>query len=58
MTCIVCPMGCQIDVKLENQDIIELSGYTCPKGKEYAEKKIINPVRIVTSTIFLEQEPT
>lgn len=51
MTCIVCPIGCQIDVQLENGDIISLEGYTCPRGREYAGNEIRNPLRMVTSTV-------
>lgn len=51
LTCINCPMGCQLTVKLDGDQIAEISGYTCPRGKTYAEKEVTNPTRIVTSTV-------
>ena len=37
LICIGCPLGCMISVELE--------------GKEYAEKEVTNPMRIVTSSV-------
>ena len=44
-------MGCSITVTMEKENILEIQGYTCPKGKAYAEKEVTNPTRIVTSTV-------
>lgn len=51
LTCIGCPLGCQIKVKLEDGRVIDVVGNTCPKGKKYAEKEVTNPERIVTSSV-------
>lgn len=51
MTCIICPMGCSITVKMEGQDIAEISGNTCKRGAAYAEAEIRHPERTVTSTM-------
>ena len=51
LTCSGCPLGCQITVEKENGEIKSLTGYTCPRGKAYAEKEVTNPTRIVTSTV-------
>ena len=51
LICIGCPMGCSITVTMEKENIVEIQGYTCPKGKAYAEKEVTNPTRIVTSTV-------
>lgn len=51
LTCIVCPIGCQIQVILGDNEIIEINGFTCPRGKEYAVHEITNPLRMVTSTV-------
>lgn len=37
MTCIICPMGCSITVKMEGEEILEISGNTCKRGAAYAE---------------------
>lgn len=51
LTCIGCPMGCMLYVELEHGEIRKLTGYTCPKGENYAKKEVTNPTRIVTSTV-------
>ena len=50
MTCIVCPMGCQLTVELENGEVKSVSGNTCPRGKQYAIDECIHPMRTITST--------
>ena len=51
LTCINCPLGCLLTVTADGDKIEEISGYTCPRGKTYAEKEVTNPTRIVTSTV-------
>ena len=51
LTCICCPLGCQITVELENGEIVSVSGNTCKRGDDYARKEVISPTRIVTSTV-------
>ena len=51
LTCIGCPMGCLVTVEIEDDTIGNISGHTCPRGKEYAEKELTHPERTVTSTI-------
>ena len=51
LTCIGCPMGCLVSVELEDGAIGEISGNSCPHGKEYAVKELTHPERTVTSTI-------
>ena len=51
LTCIGCPMGCLVTVEIEDGILGNISGHTCPRGKEYAEKELTHPERTVTSTI-------
>lgn len=51
LTCIGCPLGCQIEVKLENGEVKSVNGNTCPRGDAYARKEVTDPTRIVTSTV-------
>ena len=51
LTCIGCPNGCLLSVTIENGEVISVSGNTCPKGDIYARKEVVNPTRIVTSTV-------
>lgn len=48
LTCIVCPRGCQMTVDTET---LEVSGNGCPRGREYAESEIKNPLRTITATV-------
>jgi len=49
--CIVCPRGCEITVELEDGKIKSIKGYSCPLGKQYAEKEVANPERILMSIV-------
>ena len=51
LTCIICPMGCSITVKTEDQKITSISGNTCKRGAAYAEAEIYHPERSLTTTM-------
>ena len=52
LTCIGCPMGCEIEVMLEDDGrIASVTGNTCRRGDVYARKEIEAPRRIVTTTV-------
>ena len=51
LTCICCPIGCQITVTLENGQVTEVCGNNCSRGEAYAKEETVRPVRVVTSTV-------
>lgn len=51
LTCIGCPLGCALTVEVEQDEVIFVSGNTCPRGDAYARKEVTDPTRIVTSTV-------
>lgn len=52
LTCIVCPRGCQLKAELdENGAVLNVEGFTCPRGKQYAIDECTHPMRTVTSTV-------
>ena len=65
ITCIQCPMGCQLTITIDG-DIDEatglvkpgatvtVTGNTCPRGEEYGIKEVTAPTRIVTTTVDVE----
>ena len=53
LTCIRCPIGCQLKVLIE-KDQISVTGNTCSRGKEYGIKEVTNPTRVVTSSIRID----
>ena len=54
LTCIGCPMGCQITVELENGEIKSVTGNTCAIGDKYARNEVTHPERTVTSTVVID----
>ncbi len=55
LTCIICPMGCPLEVTLKDDGTPEsVSGNSCPRGEEYAKKEITNPTRTLTSTVAVK----
>lgn len=51
--CIVCPTGCEIQVREINGEIT-YEGYTCNRGLEYAKDEFLAPKRILTTTMLVE----
>jgi len=54
VTCIVCPSGCVVRVVLKGGKIAGISGNMCRKGTDYAKTEVINPMRILTTTVRME----
>ena len=54
LTCIGCPMGCQITVELEGEEILSVAGNTCAIGDKYARNEVLHPERTVTSTMVVD----
>ena len=46
-TCIICPRGCRLSV----DDNMNVTGNSCPRGKQYAISELTNPVRTITSSV-------
>ena len=53
LTCIQCPMGCQLTVTVDG-DKVSVTGNICPRGAVYGEKEIKDPTRTVTSSVIVE----
>ncbi len=49
--CIICPTGCEVDVKRTSEGEIEFEGYTCNRGLDYAKQEFFAPKRVLTTTI-------
>lgn len=52
MICISCPKGCHLSV--EEIEPYRVVGNLCPRGDAYGKSEITNPMRIVTSTVWLD----
>ena len=49
--CIMCPLGCEMKVDVEGQEVTEVQGHRCKKGVKHAEKEVFFPGRILTTTV-------
>ncbi len=54
LTCICCPMGCQISVDMEDGKVLKITGNTCKRGEIYAAKEVVSPTRVVTTTVKVD----
>lgn len=51
LTCIGCPMGCFLTVKIKDGEVQSVEGNSCKRGAVYGRKEVTNPTRIVTTTV-------
>ena len=51
LICISCPLGCHLTVDVDNKTV---TGNTCKGGEVYGLNEVINPVRVITSTVKIE----
>ena len=55
LTCIICPRGCELHVRLdENGAPVSVAGNACPRGESYAVTECTAPMRTVTTTVRCE----
>lgn len=54
LTCVECPMGCDIEVSMEGREILEVKGNSCPRGLLYAKNEVVCPKRVLTTTVRCE----
>ncbi|MDO4378661.1 MAG: DUF1667 domain-containing protein, partial [Erysipelotrichia bacterium] len=50
--CIGCPKGCHL--KVDENDDYKVYGYSCPVGEKYGREELLNPTRVLTSTVRIE----
>jgi CxxC motif-containing protein len=54
ITCIVCPIGCKILVKVNGKKVEIKEGSRCRRGIEYARSEALDPKRVLTSSVLVE----
>ena len=57
LTCICCPVGCNLSVTVADDSSVTVTGNRCPRGAAYGEKEVTHPTRIVTSTVRVAGYP-
>ncbi|MDB9494572.1 DUF1667 domain-containing protein [Spirulina major CS-329] len=56
--CIGCPMGCRLEVETEPDhpsQIVEVRGFSCRRGEQYAHQEHTEPRRMVTTTVKIDR---
>ena len=58
LTCIVCPIGCSLNVEEDanSPENLSVKGNRCPRGEVYAREEIRAPKRVVTAPCRIEGE--
>ena len=51
LTCIMCPMGCNLTIQKSKNGEIKVSGNNCVRGEVFAKEEITLPKRVVTSLV-------
>ena len=54
LVCVVCPIGCEIDVVHDGSKIISMEGNKCDKSEEFVTQELIEPMRILTTTVRIQ----
>ena len=49
--CVSCPLGCGLNVTLENGEVVSVTGNSCPRGEAYAKTEVKDPRRVFASTV-------
>jgi CxxC motif-containing protein len=49
--CLTCPLACNITLSIQKGKIIDITGFKCDKGKEYALEEYRSPQRVLTATV-------
>jgi CxxC motif-containing protein len=52
--CVICPIGCEIDVVHDGSKIISTEGNKCEKSEEFVSQELIEPMRILTTTVRIQ----
>jgi CxxC motif-containing protein len=50
LTCIVCPIGCQMTVEKQPDGGLKVTGNRCKRGAAYAAEEFNDPRRVITAT--------
>ena len=51
ITCISCPVGCRMEVVIEDGKVTSITGNGCKRGEVYGRQESISPERMVTAVV-------
>ena len=53
LICTVCPQGCEVAVERDGDRDWHVEGNRCRRGREFALQEMINPTRVLTTSIWV-----
>jgi CxxC motif-containing protein len=53
-TCVTCPVGCEVDVDVQDGSIISMTGNKCDKVKEFVLQELKEPMRVLTTIVRIK----
>ena len=53
-TCVTCPVGCEVDVEVQDGSILSITGNKCDKVKDFVLQELKEPMRVLTTTVRIE----
>ena len=54
MICIACPVGCQLRLTVDGDELKKVENNLCKRGISYATDEFYDPRRILTTTVHVE----
>jgi len=51
LTCVLCPVGCELEVRRDGSTEVEVSGNQCDKGIPFAVEEVLRPRRNLATSI-------
>ncbi|MGC9359209.1 MAG: DUF1667 domain-containing protein [Anaerolineae bacterium] len=51
LICVTCPVGCNLTVVLDGDEIVEVRGAGCRRGEDFVREELTDPRRMLASTV-------
>ena len=51
LTCVLCPVGCELEVRLDAAGELQVQGNQCDKGVPFAVEEVLHPKRNLATSV-------
>lgn len=51
LTCVLCPVGCELEVETGPDGCLQITGNQCDKGIPFAEEEVLRPMRNLATSV-------
>lgn len=51
LTCVLCPVGCELEVRRDEAGNLEVRGNQCEKGLPFAVEEVLRPMRNLATSV-------